>query len=76
MEKTVEQRLERVEVHLEHIQSDVSEIKSKLDGVDRRFDKVDQQLTDLKVGRAYERVWYLLMLAGLLTVMARAFKWI
>ncbi|HXR91237.1 MAG TPA: hypothetical protein VN750_13270 [Steroidobacteraceae bacterium] len=135
VEKTVEQRLERLEVHVEHIQSDVTELKGKLSEMDHRLsgqikevdlrltgkiDALDQKLTaqirevdqrltgkidalekkltdqmdvlekklgdkidtliqgasDLKVGRFVDRVWYMLMSAGLLWVMAKAFKWI
>lgn len=91
VEKTVEQRLERLEVHVEHIQSDVSEIKATLNETDKRLtgkidalerkltDKLDaiaETLNDLKVGRAYDKVWFLLMTAGLLWVIAKAFKWI
>ncbi len=146
MEKTVEQRLERLEVHVEHIQADVTEIKGKLGEMDLRLTaqikevdqrltskiesldeklttqikevdqrltskiesldeklttqikEVDQRLTgklealdgkltgkiddllkaigELKVARFVERVWYMLMSAGLLWVIAKAFKWI
>jgi hypothetical protein len=98
VEKTVEQRLERVEVQLEHVQADVSEMKvevrrlgDKIDGVGQKLtDKIDgvdhkltgkidglvQAISDLKVGRAWDRVWWLLMAAALLGVMARGFKWL
>jgi chromosome segregation ATPase len=120
VEKTVEQRLERLEVHVEHIQSDVSELKvdfrrlndkidaldekltGKIDALDEKLtgkiDALDEKLTgkidaldhkvtgkidglaqaiaDLKVGRALDRVWWLLLSAALLGVMARGFKWI
>ena len=91
VEKTVEQRLERLEVHVEHIQSDITEIKSNVREMDQRLtrkidaleeklagkiDNLIQAVSDLKVGRFVERVWYMLMSAGLLWVMAKAFKWI
>jgi tetrahydromethanopterin S-methyltransferase subunit G len=44
VEKTVEQRLERLEVHVEHIQSDVSEIKAKLGEVDKKVEAVNTSL--------------------------------
>src|SRR6185312_8567149 len=97
VEKTVEQRLDRIEVHVEHIQSDVSEIKAKLCETDKRIDTVEQKLTGkiealdqkltgkldaitqalnaLNVGRAYDKVWFLLIGAALLAIMAKAFKW-
>jgi hypothetical protein len=37
-------------------------------------DDLVQAITDLKVGHALDRVWWLLMSAALLGVMARAFK--
>ena len=102
VEKTLEQRLERIEVHVEHIQEDVSELKARLTETDKRptgsIDAVEQKLTgridaleqkltgkldaivkalnDLNVGRAYDKVWFLLMSAALLAVLAKAFKWI
>lgn len=91
VEKTVEQRLERLEVHVEHIQSDVTEIKAKLGEMDQRLSgqikevdlrltgKIDhliQAVSDLNVGRAFDRVWFLLMGAALLGILAKAFKWI
>jgi len=80
VEKTVEQRLERLEVHVEHIQSDVTEIKAQIKEVDQRLtgkiDRLIQAVSDLNVGRAFDRVWFLLMGAALLGILAKAFKWI
>src|SRR6185437_12678941 len=57
-----------------------SKLDGKIDGLEQRmlakFDVVMQALTDLKVGRAFDRVWFLLMSAALLGIMGRAFKWI
>ena len=91
VEKTVEQRLERLEVHVEHIQSDVTEIKASVREMDQRLggqikevdlrltgkiDKLIQAVSDLNVGRAFDRVWFMLMSAALLGIMAKACKWI
>jgi DNA anti-recombination protein RmuC len=109
VEKTVEQRLERLEVHVEHIQSDVTEVKAKLGEMDQRLMAIEQRLTaqnkeleqrltaqnkeldqkltakidkliegvaDLNGRRAFDRVWFMLMSAALLGIMAKAFKWI
>ena len=50
VEKTVEQRLERLEVHVEHIQSDVTEIKANVREMDQRLGgqikEVDLRLSD------------------------------
>jgi chromosome segregation ATPase len=37
---------------------------------------MEKAFAELKVGRALDRVWWLLMSAALLGIMARAFKWI
>jgi gas vesicle protein len=37
---------------------------------------VEKAFSALKVGRALDRIWWLLMSAALLGIMARAFKWI
>jgi len=66
-------------------------LTAKIDEVDRRLtgriDGVKDSVTSLaltmeksfaalKVGRAFDRIWWLLMSAALLGVMARGFKWI
>jgi hypothetical protein len=52
----------------------------KIDGVNKdlsgKIDTVIQAIADLKIGRALDRVWWLLMSGALLGIMARAFKWI
>ena len=55
-------------------------LTGKIDGVDQKFtgkfDSIAQAISDLKIGHAHDRVWWLLMSAALLGIMARAFKWI
>jgi hypothetical protein len=59
-------------------------LTGKIDEVDRRLtDKIasltlsmEKSFAELKIGRALDRVWWLLMSAALLAVMARGFKWI
>ena len=59
-------------------------LTAKIDGVEQKLtakiEEVDRRLSesfgDLRVGRALDRVWWLLMLGALLAVMARGFKWI
>jgi hypothetical protein len=75
-EKSVEERLAKLETHIEHIQSDVSDIKTELRRLSDKIDAVVQGISDLRIGRAADRVWWLLMSAALLGIMARAFKWI
>jgi outer membrane murein-binding lipoprotein Lpp len=55
-------------------------LSAKIDAVDQKLtSKIDvilEKITGLQVGRALDRVWWLLMSAALLGIMARAFKWI
>ena len=44
--------------------------------MERRFSKVEEALGELRVGRALDRVWWLLMCGVLLVAMARGFKWL
>jgi predicted nucleic acid-binding Zn-ribbon protein len=56
------------------------DLSGKIDAVNKdllgKFDTVIQAIADLKIGRALDRVWWLLMSGALLGIMARAFKWI
>jgi uncharacterized protein YoxC len=83
----MEERVAKLEANVEHIRSDVSDIKTavrrlndKIDGVNKdlsgKIDTVIRAIADLKIGRALDRVWWLLMSGALLGIMARAFKWI
>ena len=87
MEDPVEARIARLESTTEHIQSDVAEIKKNLKSLDEKVDEnykcLDAKLDTLKeafaslnVARAMDKVWALLTIAALLSVMARGFKWI
>jgi SMC interacting uncharacterized protein involved in chromosome segregation len=66
-------------------------LTAKIDGVDQRLTgKIDslkdvvtalainmeKQFGALRTARAFDRVWWLLMSAAILSIMARAFKWI
>jgi uncharacterized protein YoxC len=87
LEDPMEERVAKLEANVEHIRSDVSDIKTdvrrlndKIDGVKKdlsgKIDTVIQAIADLKIGRALDRVWWLLMSGALLGTMARAFMWI
>ena len=87
----LEANVEHIRSDISDIKIDVRRLNDKIDGVNKdltgRIDAVDQKLTakidsiiqaiaELKIGRALDRVWWLLMSGALLGVMARAFKWI
>ena len=44
--------------------------------MEKGFATVEKSLGELRTARGFDRVWYLLMIAAILSVMARAFKWI
>ena len=56
------------------------DLTGKIDGLDQKLtakiDSVIQAIAELKIGRALDRVGWLLMSGALLGIMARAFKWI
>jgi predicted nucleic acid-binding Zn-ribbon protein len=82
-----QERIARLEEKVEHIQDDLGELKTdvravkdslyalgielkeSLAAIDRRFSKLD-------TSRALDKVWWLTIAAGILTVMARGFKWV
>lgn len=79
-ETPVQERVAQLEANVQHIQTDVSEMKVD---VRRLSDKVtnlelafEKSFAALKISRMLDRVWWLLICAALLTVMARGFKWI
>ena len=43
---------------------------------DTKFGELMKTLESMKLGRAWDRVWMLLAMGALLSVMARGFKWI
>jgi chromosome segregation ATPase len=55
-------------------------LSAQIDGVDQnlstKIDSVVQSIAELRIGRALDRVWWLLMSGALLGILARAFKWI
>jgi chromosome segregation ATPase len=55
----------------------IDEVDKRLGGkIDNLRESMDQQFTKLNVGRARDRVWFLLIGATILGVMAHGFKWI
>lgn len=83
----MEERVARLEANFEHIQSDVSEMKADIRRLDAKVDGVKdsvnalrletkESFASLKMDRIWDRIWWLMITAGVLSVMARAFKWI
>jgi hypothetical protein len=87
----LEANVEHIRSDVSDIKTDVRRLNDKIDGVNKdlsgkidgvnkdlsgKFDTVIQAIADLKIGRALDRVWWLLMSGALLGIMARAFKWI
>ena len=86
-EEVVEERVARLEANVEHLQSDVTDIKSDVRRLNEKVDSlkdflsnfqlaVEKSLAELRSARAMDRVWWLLMCAALLGVMAKGFKWL
>lgn len=77
-EDTVEdrERLVKIETDVEHIKHDIKRVESKVDRLETKVDRLDDNITSLKVGRVTDKVWWLLIAAAILGVMARGFKWI
>jgi uncharacterized coiled-coil protein SlyX len=87
----LETKTEHIESTLTDIKGRVGRIEEKLDAVkdsvtalraemNDKFAGLEGRIRDsfesLKVGRALDKVWALLLAAALLGVMARGFKWI
>ena len=88
----VDQRLNTKIDGVERRLSDkIDALSDKIDAVDQRQSEkndsvkdslsklalsMEKSFADLRVGRAMDRVWWLLMLAAMLGIMARGFKWI
>jgi len=86
-EDPVEERLARLEEKADHTRADISDLKIELRRTNDKVDTLDGKLSamalhmeksfaELKVARALDRVWWLLMSGALLGLMARAFHWI
>jgi uncharacterized coiled-coil DUF342 family protein len=88
----VEQRLTgKIDGVEQRLTGKIDALNDKIDAVDQRLSgridsvkdsvanlalAIEKSFAELKVGRALDRVWWLLMSAALLGIMARAFKWI
>ncbi len=83
----MEERMAKLEANVEHIRSGMGDMKLDIRRLSEKTDDikesvgalalhVEKSFSELKVSRAMDRVWFLLMSAALLGIMARAFEWI
>jgi hypothetical protein len=87
----LETHVEHIQSDVTELKTDVRRLNDKVDSVEQKLTAkidglkdsfanfqvyVERAFTRLETTRAMDRVWWLLMSAALLGVMARAFKWI
>jgi hypothetical protein len=88
-ERTIrlEERVEHMQSDITDIKGDVRRVDAKVDAVKDSvvslriemkdgFARIEAAMADLRLGRAWDRVWWLLITGGTLALIARAFKWI
>jgi uncharacterized protein YlxW (UPF0749 family) len=75
-EAFMEERVARLEVKVDHLQTDVTELKAKMVRLEEKLEAFKEVISSLKVSRWVDRVWWLIIAAGMLGVMARGFKWL
>jgi predicted nuclease with TOPRIM domain len=87
----LEANIEYIRSDISDMKTEMRRLNEKIDGVDQKLSaridalrdglanltlSMEKSFSELKVGRAIDRVWWLLNSAALLGIMARAFKWI
>jgi hypothetical protein len=87
----LEVNVEHILLDVSDIKIDIRRLNDKIDAVDKKlsdkFDslkdtvasltlRVETGFADMKASRAMDRVWWLLMCAAMLGVMAHGFKWL
>jgi len=83
----LEANVEHIQKDVSDMKIDIRRLGDKIDSVDQKLSakiesvkdlviNVEKLLAALHTARAFDRVWWLLMSAALLGVMARAFKWL
>jgi hypothetical protein len=65
----MEERIARLESDVGHMQSDIAEMKIDLRAVRDKLDELRESIASAKI-------WALLLVGAVLTVMARGFKWL
>lgn len=69
----MEERITRVETEITYIKEDIAEIKVDLRTLNAKF---DSKFDSLKDSIHSAKIWALIIVGGVLTVMARGFGWI
>jgi ABC-type phosphate transport system ATPase subunit len=83
----LEANVEHIQKDVSDMKIDIRRLGDKIDSVHQKLSakiesvndlviNVEKSLAALHTARAFDRVWWLLMSAALLGVMARAFKWL
>lgn len=83
----LEANVEHIQKDVSDMKIDIRRLGEKIDAVkdsvtalavnmEKKFAAVEKSIGVLHTARAFDRVWWLLMSAALLGLMARAFKWI
>ena len=71
-----QERFARLESKVDHIESVVTELKADSRALSAKIDAIKDAISSIHTSRALDKLWWMTVAAGLLTVMARAFKWI
>jgi predicted nuclease with TOPRIM domain len=78
----LESSIVRLESDVTHIRSHISDLKGEVKRLHDKTDKIKEALAainlrfeKLNTSRVYDRVWFLLIAAGMLAAMAKGFKW-
>ena len=83
----LEEKAEHIQSDLTELKSDVRRLDSKIDDVGKKVDAVKEDTHALglelrdsfakqRMDRVIDRIWWLMISAALLSVMARGMKWI
>jgi len=83
----LEANVEHIQKDVSDMKIDIRRLGEKIDSVkdsvtalainmETKFADIEKSFGALRTARAFDRVWWLLMSAALLGLMARAFKWI
>ena len=76
----LDERTEHIQSDIKDIKTDVREIKADIRNLEAKGNaqclELKEVAASIKAGRSEERMWWLMIAAGILGVLARAMKWI